>query len=101
MGYLFVLGITLAICYAINSVKKRPAVNPGRVGLIVLFVVLIADLGVAAYLVSKVADTMSSYEQGRFFGQVVGRSVIPLAAAAAADHLFRRKHQSAASPRAV
>lgn len=94
MGYLFVLGVVLAICYGINAAKKRPVVNPGRVGLIVLAIVLVIDLGVAVSVMSKVADRMGSFGQGRFIGGVFGRAIIAIVVSGALDISHRRKRRA-------
>ena len=91
MGYLFVLGIVVAICYLINAVKGRPAVNPGRAALIVLAIVLVIDLGVAVSVLDDAADRLSPYGQGEFIGQVFGRALIALIIAGVLDVVHRKK----------
>jgi hypothetical protein len=95
MGYLLVLGVVLAICYGINAAMKRTVVNPGRVGLIVIALVLAIDLAVAISVLSKVADRMSSFGQGQFIGGVFGRALIAIVVAGVLDISHRRKSRAA------
>jgi hypothetical protein len=91
MGYLFVLVLVVAICYLVNAVKGRPVLNPGRVALIVLAIVLVIDLGMAIAALDKVADRLTPEGQGEFIGQVFGRAFVAMVIAGIIDYSHRRK----------
>lgn len=94
MGYIVVWVLTVAVCFSINTVRKRPSVNPGRVALVVFFAIIVLDLGVMAYVLANATVDLPPEKQGELFGRAVGRSIISLVLSVLLENWFRKKHAS-------
>jgi hypothetical protein len=92
VAYLVLWAIVIGICLLINRLLGRPAVNPGRVGLVVFFVAMAIDLGVLTYFMAN-GPSLPPFKQGELFGQAVGKSLIPLALSVVLDIRFSKKHR--------
>lgn len=92
MGYLALWAIVVGICFGINAILKRPAINPGRIALILFFIVMAIDIAVAAYVLADTSASSAPFDEGQLFGRAVGRSLIPLILSVVVDNSFRKKH---------
>jgi hypothetical protein len=98
VGYLILWALIMGVCLLINRLLDRPAINPGKTGVIVFLLVMTLDIGVLIYLMAK-GPALSQFKMGELFGEAVGQSLIPLILSIIVDGRFR-KHQRDTQPSA-
>jgi hypothetical protein len=98
VAYLILWAIIIGVCLLINRLLERPAVNPGKVGVILFLLIMALDIGTIFYLSAR-GPALSQTRLGELCGDAIGRSLLPFILSLIVDGRFR-KHQRDSQPSA-
>jgi hypothetical protein len=88
--YFIWLGVALLATLFINAFRKRK-LNPGSVALLTLGIFYLLDMVGAVVGMANSPVSLSSSEQGSFFGRITGSAIIPLGIAVLIRNHIRKQ----------